>query len=61
MSDSLELLDRNAAANLLGISNRTLDRLSDLPRVRLTERRIVYRRADIVKYIEQRVENGASS
>lgn len=61
MSDSLELLDRNAAAKLLGISNRTLDRMFDLPRVRLTERRIVYRRADIVRYIEQRIEKGAAS
>lgn len=56
MSESIDLLDRKSAAALLKISDRTLDRLPDLPRVRLSARRVVYRRADLERYIEKRLE-----
>ncbi len=56
MSDTIELLDRHRAAALLGISDRTLDRIEDLPRVRLSARRVAYRRADLERYVEQRLE-----
>lgn len=56
MFDSLELLDRQRAAALLGVSDRTLDRITDIPRVRLSPRRVAYRRIDLEKYVEQRTE-----
>ncbi len=56
MSEAIELLDRHRAAALLGISDRTLDRIEDLPRIRLSARRVAYRRSDLEKYIERRVE-----
>lgn len=51
---SSELLNRNEAAVFLKISTRTLDRQSDLPRVKLTERRIVYRKTDLLNWIQSR-------
>ncbi len=57
MFDTLELLDRQRAAALLGVSDRTLDRLADIPRVRLSPRRVAYRRTDLERYIEQRTES----
>ncbi len=47
-----ELLDRKEAANFLKISHRTLDRQIDLPRVKLTARRVVFRKSDLLAWIE---------
>lgn len=47
-----ELLDRKEAAAFCKISNRTLDRQVDLPRVKLTARRVVYRKSDLVAWID---------
>lgn len=49
-----ELLDRKEAASLLKISDRTLDRQTDLPRVKLTARRVLYRRSDLMAWIESK-------
>lgn len=49
-----ELLDRKEAAQFCKFSERTLDRQTDLPRVRLTARRIVYRKSDLIAWIERR-------
>lgn len=51
-----DILNRKEAADFLKISTRTLDRQIDLPRVKLTQRRIVFRRADLVGWIERRAE-----
>ena len=56
MPDPIELLDRKRAAAFLGVCDRTLDRLVDLPRVRLSARRVAYKRADLERFIEQRTE-----
>jgi len=61
MFDSLELLDRQRAAALLGVSDRTLDRITDIPRVRLSARRVAYRRADLERYVEQRTETRSAA
>jgi predicted DNA-binding transcriptional regulator AlpA len=53
-----ELLDRKEAASLLKISDRTLDRQTDLPRVKLTARRIVYRKSDLMAWIEAKARQG---
>ena len=42
-----ELLDRKEAANFCKVSERTLDRQTDLPRVKLPARRVVYCRSDL--------------
>lgn len=49
-----ELLDRKEAASFCKISERTLDRQTDLPRVKLTARRIVFRKSDLLAWIEAR-------
>lgn len=49
-----ELLDRKGAAAFCKISERTLDRQTDLPRVKLTARRIVFRKSDLLTWIEAR-------
>lgn len=50
------LLTRAEAARMLKISDRTLDRFSDLPRVRVGRRRIMYRQSDIEAYIARQIE-----
>ncbi len=45
------LLSRKEAAVFCKISERTLDRQTDLPRVNLTERRIMYRQSDLLAWI----------
>ncbi len=54
MTDSNEFLDRTQAAEVLRISTRTLDRLGDLPKVRIGARRVIYRRVDVQRYVERR-------
>ncbi|MGC9217235.1 helix-turn-helix transcriptional regulator [Acidithiobacillus sp.] len=49
-----ELFDRKGAATFCKISERTLDRQPDLPRVKLTARRIVFRKSDLQAWIERR-------
>jgi hypothetical protein len=49
-----EFLDRKQAAALLKISERTLDRQSDIPRIRITARRILYRRSDLLAWVDAR-------
>ncbi|HQT62588.1 MULTISPECIES: AlpA family transcriptional regulator [unclassified Acidiphilium] len=51
-----DLLDRKQAAAFLKISDRTLDRIADLPRVRIGLRRVLYRRADLAAYVTRRIE-----
>ncbi len=46
-----DLLTRKETAALCKISDRTLDRQNDLPRVQLTARRIMYRRSDVLAWI----------
>lgn len=46
-----DLLTRKETAALCKISDRTLDRQNDLPRVQPTVRRIMYRRSDVVAWI----------
>jgi predicted DNA-binding transcriptional regulator AlpA len=51
-----ELLDRKEAAAYCKISERTLDRQPDLRRIKLTARRILYRRSDLIEWINARAE-----
>jgi predicted DNA-binding transcriptional regulator AlpA len=51
-----ELLDRKEAAALCKISERTLDRQADLPRVKLTARRVVFRKSDLLAWIESKAD-----
>lgn len=63
MSES-ELLTRDEAARLALLSIRTLDRLAERgegpARIQLTQRRIAYRRADLMRWIESRAAASAS-
>jgi predicted DNA-binding transcriptional regulator AlpA len=45
------LLDRKEAAAFCKISERTLDRQINVPRVKLTARRIMYRQSDLLSWI----------
>jgi predicted DNA-binding transcriptional regulator AlpA len=49
-----EIVDRKEAAKFLKLSERTLDRQTDLPRVKLSVRRVGYRYSDLQKWIESR-------
>lgn len=49
-----DLLARKETAALLRISTRTLDRLETLPRIKLTARRILFRRSDIRNWVNSR-------
>jgi predicted DNA-binding transcriptional regulator AlpA len=51
-----KLLSRSQAAAFLGISDRTLDRQEDIPRIKLTARRIVYKESDLTAYVEARTK-----
>lgn len=55
-SDPLAIETRETTAKLLGVSVCTLDREIDIPRVRLAARRYGYRRCDIAKWLEDRLE-----
>lgn len=61
MATTDELLDRKEAAAFCKISDRTLDRQTDLPRVKLTARRVVYRKSDLIAWIESKTrQHGAA-
>lgn len=50
------LLDYQGAADLLGVSKRTVERLTRsnaLPHVRVTPRRVRFRQEDVERYAEQ--------
>lgn len=53
-----ELLDQREAEQITKLSIRTLQRLAEIgegpPRIRLTQRRIAYRRKDLMRWIESR-------
>ncbi|SIQ46301.1 MULTISPECIES: helix-turn-helix transcriptional regulator [Acidiphilium] len=51
-----ELLGRKEAAQYLRICERTLDRIPHIPRVKIGQRRIMFRRADLADYIADRTE-----
>ncbi|MDE2333978.1 MAG: hypothetical protein KGK10_05515 [Rhodospirillales bacterium] len=53
----MRLLDRKLAAGTLGVFTRTLDRLpeSELPRVVVGKRRVLFRPDDLAAYVERRV------
>lgn len=61
MTHNDELLDRKQAAIFLKVSDRTLDRISDLPRIRIGERRICFRRSDLTAYLDRRTETRAAA
>jgi Helix-turn-helix domain len=50
--DAQHLLSREEAADLLGVSTKTLHRLR-LPHVKIN-RRVLYRHADLIAYIESK-------
>lgn len=56
--DPLAIETRETTARLLGLSLKTLDSETDIPRVRLSPRRWGYRRCDIAKWQEERLEYG---
>ncbi len=51
-----ELLDRKQAANFLHVSDRTLDRIPEIPRIKIGDRRIFFRMSDLAGYVASRVE-----
>lgn len=57
MNDT-ELLTEREAADIARLSTRTLKRLAEIgegpARIRLSARRIAYRRADLIRWIETR-------
>lgn len=55
------LLSKDEAAAALNVSRRTIDRLRDLPRVRLGARRIAFRPSDIAAWAEARVSAPADT
>lgn len=50
------ILSREQAAERLGVSIKTLDRLTGLPLVRLSPRRVGIRAADLTRWIEERTK-----
>lgn len=56
MSSSTNVLSRKTTAKKLGVCERTVDRIPDLPRVRLSARRIGYRECDVDEYLARRLE-----
>lgn len=51
-----DLMSRRDSADFLGVSERTLDRIPQIPRVKIGERRIMFRRSDLVDYVAGRTE-----
>lgn len=53
----MTLLDRRLAAGTLGVSTRTLDRIpeTELPRVIVGKRRVLFRPDDLAAYVERRI------
>ena len=56
MADPAPLLDKKEAAQFLKISPRTLDRLHEIPRVRLTRNRVAFRVVDLAEWAAARIE-----
>lgn len=56
METPTPLLDKSEAAKFLKVSPRTLDRLHDIPRVRLSKNRVAFRAADLAAWAESRIE-----
>lgn len=50
-----KLLSKDEAAAALSISRRTLDRLRDLPRIRIAARRVGFRPSDLAAWAAARV------
>lgn len=48
------MLNRVETARMLGISDRTLDRLPDLPRLKLSPSRVGYRLSDVLAWMQSR-------
>ncbi|MGC9272138.1 helix-turn-helix transcriptional regulator [Acidiphilium sp.] len=56
MTNTDELLDRKQAAKYLHVSDRTLDRIPEIPRVKIGDRRIFFRLSDLAGYVASRTE-----
>jgi len=56
MTNTDELLDRKQAAKYLRVSDRTLDRIPEIPRIKIGDRRIFFRLSDLVGYVASRTE-----
>ena len=59
MIDALPLLNKKEAAAFLKISSRSLDRLHEIPRVRLTRSRVAFRAVDLAEWAASRLERPA--
>jgi hypothetical protein len=55
MEKENEVLSRKETAAFLGVCLSTLDRI-DIPKIKIRER-VIYRRVDVVKWLEAHVEN----
>lgn len=51
---SSEIMSREQVAAYLGICKTVLDR-SDIPRIKITARRVIYRKTDVDTWLEQRL------
>ncbi len=56
MENHMPLLNKVEASKFLKVSSRTLDRLHDIPRVRLSKNRVAFRPADLAAWAESRIE-----
>ena len=61
MDDVDDLLDRKEAAALLRISARTLERLTGIPAIKVSDRRVVYRKGDLLDWIASRRAAGRAA
>jgi excisionase family DNA binding protein len=61
MTNHDELLDRKEAARYLHVSDRTLDRIGEIPRIKIGDRKIFFRRSDLANYIATRTEIRAAA
>jgi predicted DNA-binding transcriptional regulator AlpA len=55
-----ELWTRKQAADFCNVSTKTLDRQGDLPRVKLTARRVVFRKSDLLAWIDRKATGQAA-
>jgi hypothetical protein len=56
MGDPTPLLTKKEAARFLKVSIRTLDRLHEIPRVRLSRNRVAFRAVDLEQWAVSRLE-----
>ena len=56
-----KLLSKDEAAAALCVSKRTIDRLRDLPRVKLGSRRVAFRPSDIAAWAASRLSTPADA